>query len=161
MVKCWFLKAKLRKGLKILFLLFMILIHKEAIYINTCVSALREIHQSLQCKIFPYTFFRQYPMKFWDCFSLCKIQEPAWLQLDHKKFKLSEVRCSGPYIMKLKNTLSCEIYFFEKYWRGYLLNLKPIKMDKKSNTCIYKLLKPLPKVKPTKFYMNQLLRVAI
>ena len=67
----------------------------------------------------------------------------------------------APISWNWKNTLSCEIYFFEKHWRGYLLNLKPIKMDKKSNTCIYKLLKPLPKVKPTKFYMNQLLRVAI
>ena len=33
-----------------------------------------------------------------------------------------------------KNTLSCEIYFFEKHWRGYLLNSKPINMDKKNNT---------------------------
>ena len=78
----------------------------SCIRVGTCVSAFREIHQSLQCKIFQYTFFRQYPMKFWDSFSLCKIQEPAWLQLDHKKFKPSEVRCSGPYIMKLKKTRS-------------------------------------------------------
>ena len=144
-------------------------------------------------------------MKFWDSFSLCKIQEPAWLQLDHKKFKPSEVRCSGPYIKKLKkhalvshvlvhflkstkaynvkssstlfldnilsnfeisfpcvrfnsllgnnlirkswdhqkldfhtpisrdwkNTLSCEIYVFEKLWIANLLNSKPIKMDEK------------------------------
>ena len=45
-------------------------------------------------------------MKFGDSFSLCKIQEPGWLQLDHKKFKPSEVRCSGPCIMKLKKTRS-------------------------------------------------------
>ena len=31
---------------------------------NTGVSAFVEILQSLQCKIFQYTFLRQYPMKF-------------------------------------------------------------------------------------------------
>ena len=61
----------------------------------TCVSAFVEILQSLQCKIFQYTFLGQYPMKFWDSFSLCKNQQPAWLQLDHKKFRPSEVRFSG------------------------------------------------------------------
>ena len=30
----------------------------------TCVSAFVEIHQSLQCKIFQYTFLGQYPIKF-------------------------------------------------------------------------------------------------
>ena len=34
----------------------------------TCVSTFVEIHQSLQCKIFQYTFLRQYPMKFQDFF---------------------------------------------------------------------------------------------
>ena len=99
----------------------------------TCVSAFREIYQSLQCKIFQYTFFRQYPMKFWDSFSLCKIQEPAWLQLDHKKFKPSEVRCSGPYIKKLKKhalvldihvwkTLTSESIEFKTYQDGWKIN---------------------------------------
>ena len=67
----------------------------------------------------------------------------------------------APISWTWKNTLSCEIYFFEKHWQGYLLNLKPIKMDKKSNTCIYKLLKPLSKVKSTKYYMKHVLRTAI
>ena len=30
----------------------------------TCVSAFLEIHQSLQCRIFQYTFLRQYPNTF-------------------------------------------------------------------------------------------------
>ena len=72
------------------------------------------------------------------------------------------MRFSDPYIMKLKkNTLSCEIYFFEKLWLANLLNSKPIKMEEKINTCIYKLLKSLSKVILTKYYMNQLLRAAI
>ena len=98
----------------------------------TCVSAFLEIHQSLQCKIFQYTFFGQYPIKFWDFLSLCKIKQPAWLQLDHKKLRPSEMRFSDdPYMMKLKNALSCEIYSFEKLWLANLWNSKPIKMDKK------------------------------
>ena len=40
---------------------------------STCVSALREIHQSLQCKIFQYTFLRQYVMKFQHFLLLVKI----------------------------------------------------------------------------------------
>ena len=36
-----------------------------------------------------------------------------------------------PYMMKLKNPLSCEIYSFEKLWLANLWNSKPIKMDKK------------------------------
>ena len=51
----------------------------------TCVSAFVEIPQSLHCKIFKYTFLGQYPMKSWDFFFLCKIQQPAWLQLSHRK----------------------------------------------------------------------------
>ena len=44
---------------------------KKYIFPSTCVSALREIHQSLQCKIFQYTFHRQYPMKFsWFLFAV-------------------------------------------------------------------------------------------
>ena len=35
----------------------------------------REIHQSLKCKIFQYTFLRQYPMKFQNFFLLCKIYQ--------------------------------------------------------------------------------------
>ena len=54
-------------------------------WLGTCVSAFVEILQSLQCKIFQYTFLGQYPMKSWDFFFLCKIQQPAWLQLSHRK----------------------------------------------------------------------------
>ena len=58
----------------------------KTIYLsNTCVSAFVEISQSLHCKIFKYTFLEQYPMKSWNFFFLCKIQEPAWLQLSHRK----------------------------------------------------------------------------
>ena len=66
----------------------------------TCVSAFVEILQSLQCKIFKYTFFGQYPMKFWDFFSLCKISHPVWLQLDHKKLGPSELRFFRPLYPK-------------------------------------------------------------
>ena len=45
----------------------------------TCVSAFVEILQSLQCKIFQYSFLRQYPMKAQDVFPLCQIQQLAWL----------------------------------------------------------------------------------
>ena len=80
----------------------------------TCVSAFVEIHQSLQCKIFQYTFLGQYPMKFWDLFSLCKIQQSAWLQLDHKKLRSSEMRFSDPHIMKLKkHALVWDILFWK------------------------------------------------
>ena len=75
---------------------------------------------------------------------------------DHQKWDFLT-----PISWNWKNTLSCEIYFFEKHWLEYLLNLKPIKMDKKFNTCIYKLLKPLSKVISTKCYMKHVLRTAI
>ena len=84
----------------------------------TCVSAFVEILQSLQCKIFQYTFLGQYPMKFQDFFSLCQIRQPAWLQLDHRKLGPSEMRLlPDPCIIKQKKekkTLSCVICCFEK-----------------------------------------------
>ena len=40
---------------------------------STAVSAFVEILQSLQCKIFQYSFLGQYPMKFQDFFFLCQI----------------------------------------------------------------------------------------
>ena len=82
---------------------------EEVTFLNpvaTCVCAFLEILQSLQYKISQYNFLRQYLMKFWDFSSLCKIQQLAWLQLDHTKFRPSEVRFSGPYIMKLKKERS-------------------------------------------------------
>ena len=69
----------------------------------TCVNAFVEILQSLQCKIFQYSFLGQYPMKFQDFFFLCQIEQPAWLQLDHRKLRPSEMRLlSEPCIIKLK-----------------------------------------------------------
>ena len=61
------------------------LFYDITIQLNTCVSAFVEIPQSPHCKIFKYTFLKQYPMKSWDFFFLCKIQQPAWLQLSHRK----------------------------------------------------------------------------
>ena len=66
---------------------------------------------------------------------------------DHQKWDFQT-----PISWNWKNTLSCEIYFFEKLLIANLLNSKPIKMDEKDNTCIYKLLKPLSKVKSTEYY---------
>ena len=98
--------------------------------ISTCVSAFLEIHQSLQCKIFQYTFLGQYPIKFWDFLSLCKIQQPAWQQLDQKKLRPSEIRFSHPYIKRLKKhalvwdirlwkTLNSKSIEFETYQDGW------------------------------------------
>ena len=72
-------------------------------YRSTRVSAFVEILQSLQCKIFQYSFLGQYPMKFQDFFFLCQIEQPAWLQLDHRKLGPSKMRLlSEPCIIKLK-----------------------------------------------------------
>ena len=70
----------------------------------TCVSALREIHQSLQCKIFQYTFHRQYPMKFQDFFLLCNIYQLVWLQLDYRQLGLWETRLLRPLCHKTEKT---------------------------------------------------------
>ena len=98
----------------------------------TRVSAFVEILLSLQCKIFQYTFLEQYPMEFQDFFSLCQVQQLAWLQIDHRKLGPSKMRLlSDPCIIKLKrrkNTLSCVICCFEKCFWGYLLNLLCIKI---------------------------------
>ena len=59
---------------------------------TTYVNSVIEIPLSLQCKIVQYKFLWQYPMKFQDFFSLCQVQQPAWLQLDHKKLGPSEMR---------------------------------------------------------------------
>ena len=96
------------------------------IWKSTCVSAFREILQSLQCKIFQYTFLRQYRMKIWDFFSLCKIPQLAWLYLDRIKLRPSEVRFWDPCIMKLENAFWCMVYCFENHLLGYLLNSKRI-----------------------------------
>ena len=58
---------------------------------TTCVSAFHEILQSLLCKISQYTFLTQYPTKFQDFFSLCKIQQPDHIgiaslsKMDHRR----------------------------------------------------------------------------
>ena len=71
-------------------------------------------------------------MKFQDFFFLCQIEQPAWLQLDHRKLGPSEIRLlSDPCIIKLrkrKNTLSCVICCFENHFWGDLLNLICIKI---------------------------------
>ena len=98
----------------------------------TCVSAFVEILLSLQCKIFQYTFLRDYPIKFQDFVSLCQIQQLAWLQIDHRKLGLSKMRLlSDPVSQnwkRRKNTLSCVICCFEKHFLGFLLNLICIKI---------------------------------
>ena len=81
-----------------------------------------EILQSLQCKIFQYTFLGKYPMKFQNFFSLCQIQQLAWLRPNHRQLGPSEMRLlSDPCLLKLKmkkkNTLSCRIHCFEKVSR--------------------------------------------
>ena len=97
---------------------------------STCVSAFVEIHQSWQCKIFQYTFLRQYPNTFWYFLSLCKIQQSALRQLDYKKLGPSEMRFSDPYVMKLKKhalvwhihlwkTLTSKFIEFKTYQEGW------------------------------------------
>ena len=55
-------------------------------------------------------------MKSWDFFFLCKIQQPGWLQIVHKKsWDHQEIDFSDPCTLKLKNALSNVIYCFEKY----------------------------------------------
>ena len=71
-------------------------------------------------------------MKFQDFFFLCQIEQPAWLQLDHRKLGPSKMRLlSEPCIIKLKkkkNLFSCVICCFEKHFLGFLLNLIFIKI---------------------------------
>ena len=115
----------------------------EACMIDTCVSALREIHLSLQCKIFQYTFLRQYPMKFQDFLLPCKIYQLVWRQLDYRKLGLWETRLLRPMCHKnWKNSLSCVIHWFEKDVLVNILNFIHIKIDKKVVISIYKLLQP-------------------
>jgi len=82
---------------------------KRDIIWNTCVSAFLEIHQK---KIFQYNFLGQYPIKFWDFLSLCKIQQPAWQQLDQKSWDHQKLDFHTPISRDWKNTLSCEIYVY-------------------------------------------------
>ena len=128
---------------------------------STCVSAFVEILQSLQCKIFQYTFLRRYLMKLWYFFSLWKIQQPTWLQPDHKELRPSEMRLWDPCIMKLKNALWCMVYCFENHLLGYLLNSKRIKIALNIYILLIKLLKPWSKLKSTKYCVIQVLRTAI
>ena len=72
---------------------------------HTCVSAFVEILPSLQCKIFQYTFLRQYPMIFLDFFSLWEIQQAAWLQLDHKRLAPSGKILFRPLYPKTEKSL--------------------------------------------------------
>ena len=69
-----------------------------------CVSALREIQQSLQCKIFQYTFLRQYPKQIQDFFLLCNIYQLVWLQLDYRQLGLWETRLLRPLGHKTEKT---------------------------------------------------------
>ena len=80
----------------------------------TCVSAFVEILQSIQCKIFKYTFLRQYPMKSWDFFFICKIQQPAWLQLSHRKLGPSEMGFLKPLYLKTEeHSFKCDILLWK------------------------------------------------
>ena len=97
---------------------------KILIYIYTCVSAFREIHQCFHCKIFQYTFLRQYPMKFQYFFLVCKNYQRVWRQLDYRKLGLWETRLLRPLCHKtekscfhvwypdLKNMYKCIYWFF-------------------------------------------------
>ena len=76
----------------------------SCIRVGTCVSAFREIHQSLQCEIFQYTFLRKYPMKFQDFLLPCKIYQLVWRQLDYRKLGLWETRLLRPLCHKTEKT---------------------------------------------------------
>ena len=89
----------------------------------TRFSAFVEILQSLQCKIFQYTFLWHYPLKFQDFFSLCQIQQQARLQLDHRKLGPSEMGLLWPkYHKTQKCDFMCDILLWKSFL-GYLLNV--------------------------------------
>jgi hypothetical protein len=61
-------------------------------------------------------------MKFQDFFSLCQIQQSAWLQLDHRKLGPSEMRLlSDPCIIKLKkkkkHAFMCDMLLWKTFFR--------------------------------------------
>ena len=88
---------------------------------STCVSVFVEILHSLQCKIFKYTFLGQYTMKCWDFFSLSKIQQPAWLQLDHRKLGPSEMRLFWPLYHKTeKHSFKCDLLLWKTVIRVFI-----------------------------------------
>ena len=70
--------------------------------------------QSINQSIFQYTFFGQYPMKFQDFFSLCQVQQPAWLQLEHRKLGPSEMGFSDLCIKKTEiRDFMCDILLWK------------------------------------------------
>ena len=72
----------------------------------TCVNSGTEIPHSLQCKIFQYTFCWQYHMKVHDFFSLCKIHQPAWIQVDRRNVGAPEMGLFRPLYHKTEKTRS-------------------------------------------------------
>ena len=87
-------------------------------YWHTCVSSVIEIPLSLQCKIVQYKFLWQYHVKFQDLFSLCQVQQPAWLQLDHRKLGPSKMRFFRPlYHRTEKHAHKCDIMLWKTFIR--------------------------------------------
>ena len=62
-----------------------LLVVQHPLVAHVLTSASSKFLWALQCKIFQYKFLWQYPIKFWDFFSLRHIQQPAWLKLDYRK----------------------------------------------------------------------------
>ena len=67
-----------------------------AIWTVTCDNSGIEIPMSLQCKILQYKILWQLPMEVKDIFSLCKMYHPAWIQVDHRNLRLSEIKLFWP-----------------------------------------------------------------
>ena len=80
----------------------------------TCVNSVIEISLIQQCKIFQYKYLWQYSMNFWDFFSLDHIQQPAWLQLDHRKLGPSRMWLLRPLYHKTeKHSFKCDILLWK------------------------------------------------
>ena len=109
---------------------------------TTCVNSVIEIPLSLQCKIVQYKFLWQYPMKFQDFFSLCQVQQPAWLQLDHKKLGPSEMRFFRTLCHKTeKHARVCDIMLWKTLIR-VSMNFYIYQEWVKIYLIIYQFLKP-------------------
>ena len=109
----------------------------------TCVNSVIEIPLSLQCKTVQYKFLWQYLMKFQEFFSLCQVQQPAWLQLDHKKLGPSEMRFFRTLCHKTeKHARVCDIMLWKTLIR-VSMNFYIYQEWVKIYLIIYQFLKPI------------------
>ena len=86
-----------------------------------CVNSGIEIPLGVQCKILQHKILWQFPMEVQDFFSLCKIHQPVWIQVDHRNKESSELWLFRPLYNKIgKHAFRAEFFLWQIFFRVFI-----------------------------------------